>query len=652
MSLGTIWASIGLKDNYTNKADRITRATGKMSRAMGDAGKEAGRMQGALESLKRKRYDVRLGQLKDREVKKGLNDIQKHLRDVTGKPYSVKVSYRESQGGRLKRLGDGFGKKVIKPLVDSKEIVKARFEAAKLSAELFKSTGKIHRVRIETTGGGSGLLGMAKGGAKRAGGAMLGLAGGALKMGALGVGAAMAGGAGMVAKKGFSRLANIEDAQAMMTGLGYDKKTSGQAMDNALASVKGTAFGLDEAAITASGAMAAGIKPGKELEGMLKTVANAAAAAGVGMNDMGAIFNKVATSGKASNEALKQVADRGIPIYQKLADQLGVSAEDVFDMASKGKIGFDDFNKAMKAATGNVAKEKGNTVRGKMQNVGAAAGRLGANFLAGIFPSLGKGLDGLIDILDRLGEPAKAAGQAIGDIAQKASQLLGPALQKLGAVAGPYLASAMDLFGSVMNSVGIPALKFLGGVAKDLLFPALKLLATVAETVVAPVLKTLAGVAGKLLKPAFDKLGGAAKAVGKFLNGLSDAVRTVANKIANTSIRSVIGGGSGRGKSRSKSKPRRRAGGDMHYGGEVTSWNEMGREYLYAEGKYSLFPADKTRQEISKRLRHDGVGRSNPSIIINLDARNASMTPEEKRDLECRVYRTIRRAVQNAPQYA
>ncbi|MFR4402157.1 MAG: hypothetical protein ACLT3C_07110, partial [Peptococcus niger] len=204
----------------------------------------------------------------------------------------------------------------------------------------------------------------------------------------------------------------------------------------------------------------------------------------------------------------------------------------------------------------------------------------------------------------------------------------------------------------VINSVGIPALKFLGGVAKDLLFPALKLLATVAGTVLVPILKIVAGVAGKMLKPAFDRLGGAAKAVGKFLGRLSDAVRTVADKIANISIRSVIGGGRGRGKSRPKPKPRRRAGGAMYYGGEVTSWNEMGREYLYAEGKYSLFPADKTRQEISKRLRHDGVGRSNPSIIVNLDARNASMTPEEKRELENSTYRTMMRVLQNIPRYA
>lgn len=652
MSLGTIWASIGLKDNYTNKADRITRATGKMSRAMGDAGKEAGRMQGALDSLKRKRYDIRLGQLKDREVKRGLNDIQKHLRDVTGKPYSVKVSYRESQGGRLKRLGDGFGKKVIKPLVDSKEIVKARFEAAKLSAELFKSTGKIHRVRIETTGGGPGLLGMAKGGAKRAGGAMLGLAGGALKMGALGAGAALLGGVGSVLAKGYGRLAKIEDAQAMMKGIGLDKKTRESAEASAMASVKGTAFGYDEAAVTASGAIAAGIKPGKELDGVLKNVANAAAAAGVGMNDMGAIFNKVATSGTASNEALKQISDRGIPIYDKLAEQMGVSGKEVFDMASKGQISFEDFNKAMEAATGNVAKEKGKTVTGKLENLNAAKGRLGAAFLEGLMPSMKKGLDGLTTFLDQLEGPAKAAGQAVGDIAQKASQLLGPALQNLGAVAGPYLATAMDLFGSVINSVGIPALKFLGGVAKDLLFPALKLLATVAGTVLVPILKIVAGVAGKMLKPAFDRLGGAAKAVGKFLGRLSDAVRTVADKIANISIRSVIGGGRGRGKSRPKPKPRRRAGGAMYYGGEVTSWNEMGREYLYAEGKYSLFPADKTRQEISKRLRHDGVGRSNPSIIVNLDARNASMTPEEKRELENSTYRTMMRVLQNIPRYA
>ena len=74
------------------------------------------------------------------------------------------------------------------------------------------------------------------------------------------------------------------------------------------------------------------------------------------MDEMGGIFNKVASIGKAQNDVLSQVADRGLPIYQALADQLGVTTDEVFKMASAGEIGFAEFEAAMTQAAGAVAE--------------------------------------------------------------------------------------------------------------------------------------------------------------------------------------------------------------------------------------------------------------------------------------------------------
>ena len=106
-------------------------------------------------------------------------------------------------------------------------------------------------------------------------------------------GTAVAGLVGAALVKGWGRLTAIENAQAKLKGLGHDAGSVQAIMDNALASVKGTSFGLDEAATTAAGAVAAGIKPGAELEKVLKSVANSSAAAGIGMDEMGGIYNKV-----------------------------------------------------------------------------------------------------------------------------------------------------------------------------------------------------------------------------------------------------------------------------------------------------------------------------------------------------------------------
>src|SRR5690606_36635465 len=102
----------------------------------------------------------------------------------------------------------------------------------------------------------------------------------------VGVGAVATTVAGLAVKGGISRALNIEDAQAKLRGLGHDTKSVERIMENSLASVKGTAFGLDAAATTAAAAVASGIQPGKELERYLRLTADAATIAGVWMEEM------------------------------------------------------------------------------------------------------------------------------------------------------------------------------------------------------------------------------------------------------------------------------------------------------------------------------------------------------------------------------
>lgn len=85
---------------------------------------------------------------------------------------------------------------------------------------------------------------------------------------------------GVTLVKGFNRLTGIDDAQAKLKGLGHDAESVTEIMNSALESVKGTAYGLDEAATTAASAVAAGIKPGQELTRYLSLTADAAAIAG------------------------------------------------------------------------------------------------------------------------------------------------------------------------------------------------------------------------------------------------------------------------------------------------------------------------------------------------------------------------------------
>ena len=246
--------------------------------------------------------------------------------------------------------------------------------------------------------------------------------------------------AGVAAKKGIDRLLGIEDARASLSGLGHDAKAVDSIMKNALNSVKGTAFGMADAGKTAASAVAAGVKPGKDLERTLKLVGDAATIANTDLGSMGAIFNKVAASNKVQMDSINQLHDAGVPALQLLAAELGVTSEEASKMASAGQIDFATFQNAMETGMGGAALKSGETTTGAFKNMMAAVGRVGANFLSGVFPKFRKTFSGIIDWLAPLEEKSKAWGDALGDLGSKYGPKVSSALSKmespLKAVAG------------------------------------------------------------------------------------------------------------------------------------------------------------------------------------------------------------------------
>lgn len=189
---------------------------------------------------------------------------------------------------------------------------------------------------------------------------------------------------------GISRALNIEDATAKLKGLGHDTKAVEAIMKDALASVKGTAFGLDAAATTAASAVAAGIKPGQELERYLRLTADAATIAGTSMEEMGSIINQVTSKGYAGMENLNRLTERGIPIMQWLQEEYGVTADELQKMVSRGEVDAATFRKVIEDNIGGAALASGETTRGALANLGAAVSRLGEAFAG---PALGLAKD-------------------------------------------------------------------------------------------------------------------------------------------------------------------------------------------------------------------------------------------------------------------
>lgn len=249
--------------------------------------------------------------------------------------------------------------------------------------------------------------------------------------------------AGVAITKGFNRAIQLQEAEAKLSGLGNSSKDVAKIMENALAAVKGTAFGMGDAATVAASAVAAGIKPGKDLERNLTLVGDAATIAGVGMGEMGAIFNKVAASNKLQMDVINQLHDAGVPALQLVAQEMGVTAEEASKMASAGKVDFATFQRAMEAGLGGAAQKSGETFRGSLANMGAALGRLGVGFANPLVvgaPVLFSAITAAIDSL----------GGVVGPVAERFGNALVPALER-GAEAvgkvGPAIEGLQALLG-------------------------------------------------------------------------------------------------------------------------------------------------------------------------------------------------------------
>lgn len=303
---------------------------------------------------------------------------------------------------------------------------------------------------------------------KRGGGILAGALGAGLKVAGGAVVGVAAAGIGMAFTKGLDRYMKIENAEKKLGALGNSAQDVKRIMDGALASVKGTAFGLGDAADVAASAVASNIKPGKQLDQVLKTVANAAAIAGTDMASMGAIFNKVAASGKAQGDILAQLGDRGVPVVAWLSKELGVASDEVYKLASKGKIDFATFERAMRnGMSPDAAVQMGDTLSGTWDNLGASLGRLGAEVMKKVGPSIKDGMKVAIGAVDGL------TGSISGVLNGITSSDLTGKLSELGKVASQSLSILLDDNNDAADEVAwagpvLDAMVTVRGVAEEL----------------------------------------------------------------------------------------------------------------------------------------------------------------------------------------
>ena len=205
---------------------------------------------------------------------------------------------------------------------------------------------------------------------------------------------------------GMKRALNIEQAEFTLKGLDADVSA---VRDNAMAAVKGTAFGLDEAFKAASMFTASGVKAGEEMEQALTGISGVAAMTSSSYSDIANVFTNVAGSGYMMGDAILSLATRGLNAaaamskYYETVKGIKYTEQEIREMAGKRQIEAKDFFAAMNYLYGEQAKKANDTYTGALSNVQAALSRIGAAFTTPYIKNMREVFIGLIDVLDDVG---------------------------------------------------------------------------------------------------------------------------------------------------------------------------------------------------------------------------------------------------------
>ncbi|PTH92322.1 phage tail tape measure protein [Staphylococcus xylosus] len=229
--------------------------------------------------------------------------------------------------------------------------------------------------------------------------------------------------AGITAKLGFDRLVGLDSAKAKLEGLGYSTKEVGSITDQVAKAIQGGMTTMAEGTDVAAGALAAGVKEGKELQKYIKLVGDAAVGSNRPVSEMAMIFNRVQGQGKLMTEELNMV-EEGMPGFSNaMAKHLGVSYDAFRKMVTEGEVSSKDFLAVMDDFAGGMAGAYSKSWSGMVQNTKAYIGQIGESLLGGVFEQAKGSLHEFESLLKSPGAQqwAKETGEKIGSAFSKLS---------------------------------------------------------------------------------------------------------------------------------------------------------------------------------------------------------------------------------------
>lgn len=165
-------------------------------------------------------------------------------------------------------------------------------------------------------------------------------------------------------------------------------------MDQLVKTAATTPFDLQGVANGAKQLLAYGIEADKVNETIVR-LGDIAAGLSIPLGDLVYLYGTTMVQGRMFTQDLRQFQGRGVPIAEELAKQFGVAKEKVGELVTAGKVGSEEFTKAIASMTSEGGKFAGlmekqsHTISGQISNIEDAIGNM--------FNEIGKQNEGLIN---------------------------------------------------------------------------------------------------------------------------------------------------------------------------------------------------------------------------------------------------------------
>lgn len=213
----------------------------------------------------------------------------------------------------------------------------------------------------------------------------------------------------------------------------------------------------------------------------LRRIGDVAAGTSNRVSELATLYGKARIAGTLYAEDINQLTERGIPVLQEFAKQLGTGVDQVKKLGSEGKINFSLLEKAFMDLTGEGGKFHGmmeamsTTMDGRMSSLTDSVKALAA--------AVGKGMN---DALKPLAEAATAQFDALGEQAAEVGKAIGYGIDfsvatvqagNLGEIARLGLEEAGLRFADGLISYSMKAITFIGAGLTDIFLQSAKDLA-------------------------------------------------------------------------------------------------------------------------------------------------------------------------------